>query len=337
MAMHTFINSSLNIGSLTLPHRLIQGPLAGYSCAPFRTLFLQFTAPAYCVSEMSSARDIISKHKAQSRYIYRAPEERLLAYQISGNDPDLLAQAAAYLQNQGADLIDINCGCPKTKIRKKGAGSALLEDPQRLVQIIQTVRDRTTIPLTIKIRIQGNERDLILAEQIEQAGADALIVHGRRWTDDYDVACDWQQIALIKKALKIPVIANGDINNIATLTKAIEISACDAFMIARAGSGKPWLYQELLEQKPVEITIDNKISIFMHHLQGLADLEGEFKAVLQSKSLVRYYFRKQLTEQQLNHFYTLSSLLEIKSFFYRIYNKCKQTLVLTPLSMQIGN
>lgn len=318
MAMHTFINSSLNIGALTLPHRLIQGPLAGYSCAPFRTLFQQFTAPAYCVSEMSSARDIISKHTADSRYIYRAPEERLLAYQISGNDPNLLAQAAVHLQNQGADLIDINCGCPKTKIRKKGAGSALLEDPQRLVNIIQTVRDRITIPLTIKIRIQGNERDLILAEQIEQAGADALIVHGRRWTDDYDIACDWQQIGLIKKALKIPVIANGDIGNIQSLTKAIELSACDAFMIARAGSGKPWLYQELLEQKQIELTLEDKISLFMHHLKGLADLESEFKAVLQSKSLIRYYFRNQLTGQQLEHFYTLSSLLEIESFIHKI-------------------
>jgi len=139
--MHTIINSPWQIGSLTLPHRLIQGPLAGYSCAPFRELFYQFTPPAFCVAEMSSAIDIIHKHSSQSRYIYRSPREKILAYQISGNDGDIMAEAALLLQKHGADLIDINCGCPKTKIRKKGAGSALLDDPEKLSAIIKKVRE----------------------------------------------------------------------------------------------------------------------------------------------------------------------------------------------------
>ena len=193
--MHTIINSSWQIGTLKLPHRLIQGPLAGYSCAPFRELFYQFIPPAFCVTEMSSAIDIIHKHTKDSRYIYRSPLEQILAYQISGNDMHVMAEASLLLQTHGADLIDINCGCPKAKIRKKGAGSALLEEPQKLIQIIKKVREAITIPLTIKIRIQGNENDLILAQQIEDAGADALIVHGRRWIDDYDIHCNLHQIA----------------------------------------------------------------------------------------------------------------------------------------------
>ena len=107
--MHTFINSPLQIGTLTLPNRLIQGPLAGYSCAPFRSLFYQFTPPAYCVSEMSSAQDVIHKHTPHSRYLYRALLEKILAYQLSGNNEYTLAQAALRLQTLGADLIDINC------------------------------------------------------------------------------------------------------------------------------------------------------------------------------------------------------------------------------------
>lgn len=318
--MHTFINTPLQIGALQLPHRLIQGPLAGYSCAPFRELFYQFTPPAYCVTEMSSAYDIIHKHALQSRYVYRAPIEKTLAYQISGNDPDIMAQAALQLQGHGADLIDINCGCPKTKIRKKGAGSALLDDMQKLIQIIKKTRAAIHIPLTVKIRIQGNESDIILSKQIEDAGANALIVHGRRWVDDYDIHCDLHQIALIKKNTTIPVIANGDISNLASLNKAIEVSACDAFMIARAGSGRPWLYQELLEQRPLDIDLQTKISLFMQHLRGLANLEDEFKAVLQSKSLVRYYFRTQLDKSQLNDFYKLNSLNAIHQFFKVIHN-----------------
>lgn len=312
--MHTFINSPWKIGSLHLAHRLIQGPLAGYSCAPFRVLFNQFTAPAYCVAEMSSAHDIVHKHAAQSRYVYRAAQEKILAYQISGNEPVILAEAALRLQELGADLIDINCGCPKTKIRKKGAGSALLEDPQKLASIINRVRSAIQIPLTVKIRIQGTEQDIRLAQEIEQAGANALIVHGRRWIDDYDVTCDYQQIALIKRAVSIPVIANGDIHRHADLNKAWEQTGCDGFMIARGGSGHPWLYQELLDNASLSVSLGQKIDLFMQHLCGLTDLEDEFKAVLQSKSLVRYYFRDMLDVEQLGRFYRLHSLELIHDF-----------------------
>ncbi|WP_298622241.1 tRNA-dihydrouridine synthase [uncultured Legionella sp.] len=315
--MHTIINSPLYIGPLKLPHRLIQGPLAGYSCAPFRELFYKYTPPAYCVTEMSSAIDILNKHSAQSRYIYRSPKEQLLAYQISGTDPLIMAQAAKRLETHGADLIDINCGCPKTKIRKKGAGSALLEEPEQLIAIISTIRESISIPLTVKIRIQDNEQDIYLAQQIEHAGANALIVHGRRWIDDYDIQCNLKQIAKIKKNIHIPVIANGDINSIATLNNAMRLSGCDGFMIARAGSGRPWLYQELLEQRMVEISDEEKKALFMAHLEGLSALENEHKAILQSKSLLRYYFRSRLMEHQLKQFYNLKSLKEIKDFLER--------------------
>ncbi len=314
--MHTFINSSWQIGALTLPHRLIQGPLAGYSCAPFRLLFNQFTPPAYCVSEMSSARDILYKHSRQSRYLYRDAREQILAYQISGTEKEILAEAALFLQAQGADLIDINCGCPKTKIRKKGAGSALLEEPSKLIAIIQQVRAAITIPLTIKIRIQGTIQDLTLAQQIADAGADALIVHGRRWQDDYDVACDLQQISLIKKAISIPVIANGDIRHGEDLKRAFRETGCDAYMIARGGSGAPWLYQELLQKRKLRIDNATKIKLFMQHLYELAKLEDEYKALLQSKSLVRYYFRNHLAQEQLLQFYTLNSLDKIPQFLH---------------------
>jgi tRNA-dihydrouridine synthase B len=301
--MQSFINSPFQIGSLTLPNRLIQGPLAGYSCAPFRTLFLRYAPPAYCVSEMISAHDLLTKHRnTQSRYTYRAIEERILAYQISGTDPHVLAQAAAYLQYLGANLIDINCGCPKLKIRKKGAGSALLETPRQMVAIIRAVREVVHIPLTVKIRIQGGEQDIVLAREIEAAGADALIVHGRRWTDDYDISCNMQQISCIKQALDIPVIANGDIHDLPSLYQTIKMSGCDAFMISRAGTGRPWLYQELLQGVPLNVSVLEKMQCFIEHLRGLAALENEHKALLQGRSLFRYYLNS------IPPFFTLAPL-----------------------------
>jgi nifR3 family TIM-barrel protein len=263
---------------------------------------------------MSSAHDVLYKHAEHSRYLYRAPAEKRLAYQISGTDPEVMAKAAFCLQRLGADLIDVNCGCPKTKIRKKGAGSALLEQPEQLIAIVQKVRDAIAIPLTVKVRIQGNELDLSLAQHIEACGADALIVHGRRWLDDYDVACDVHQIARIKKSVNIPVIANGDIFDQHSLEHALEKSGCDGFMLARAGCGKPWLYQELLEQRPVKPSFSERVGLFLTHLQGLAELESEFKAVLQSKSLIRYYFKNELSAEALQAYYALNHLDEIKHF-----------------------
>lgn len=301
------------MGSLQLPHRLIQGPLAGFSCAPFRQLFTNFVQPAYCVSEMLSAHDVVYKHSVNGRYLYRAKDEGMLCYQIAGSDPALMADAAVKLAELGADLIDINCGCPKNKIRKNGAGSALLEDPQRLLAIVKAVRLAIKCPLTVKIRLQSNSNDLDISKGIVDAGADALIIHGRRWVDNYDRPCDLQQIAMIKQAIGIPLIANGDIADSSTLKNTVIQSGCDGFMIARAGTGKPWLFQELLSGLSVDINNTKLIKLFMKHLEGLATLESEYKAVLQSKSLVRYYFKNEVDLEFLQEFYKLSSLQDIES------------------------
>ena len=310
----TFLNEPFFIGKLQLDNRLIQGPLAGYSCAPFRKLFHHYHAPAYCVSEMISAHDVLYKHALSSRYLVRDASEKKLCYQISGRDPLIMARAAAFLQEHGADLIDLNCGCPKTKIRKKGTGSALLEEPDHLQRIIRAVRQAITIPLTVKIRIQATTTDLSLVRAIEQAGADAIIVHGRRWIDDYDVASDFERIGLIKQAVTIPVIANGDIADQVTLSQAIETTQCDAFMIARAGCGHPWLYQQFLSGSTRTIDYLQRVDCFISHLQGLAILETEYQAVLQSKSLVRYYFKTTFSQEQLCLFYSFTSLAEIERF-----------------------
>jgi nifR3 family TIM-barrel protein len=306
------IHTPFQIGSLTVPHRLIQGPLAGYSCAPFRELFSHFIPPAYAVSEMISAHDVLHKHTMQSRYLYRGKNEHRLCYQIAGNDPDIMAKAAIKLEQLGASLVDINCGCPKPKIRKKNMGSALLEDHEHLSRIIHAVREAITIPLTVKIRIQGNDEDIAIAHAVEDAGADALIVHGRRWIDTYDTPCDYQQIRRIKQTARIPVIANGDVGDTLSLMQAITESQCDAYMIARAGCGKPWLYQTLLTNEPVIITQAKHIELFMTHLHDLAKLEDDYQAVLQSRSLLRYYFKHTLPSHTLHHCYTLTNLSDIE-------------------------
>lgn len=295
----------LTIGNKTFTSNLIQGPLAGFSCAPFRQLFSQFTPPAYCVSEMISASDVIHKHKPNSRYLYRAAQEENLCYQLSGNNAQTLALAAKILQDFGANMIDLNCGCPKTKIRKKQAGSVLLDNLDHLSQIITAMKKAISIPLTVKIRVASQptpDQNVLTAQTIEQAGADALIVHGRHWQDDYDKPCDYQKIQQIKQNINIPVIANGDINDSKSLSHAIENTTCDAYMISRAGTGKPWLYQKLTD-KAIKIDLSTRVDLFMQHIEGLATLENEFKALLQSRRLLKYYFKDLLSPQQISSLY----------------------------------
>lgn len=309
----SFLGSPFRIGTLELPHRLIQGPLAGFSCAPFRCTFLHFVSPAYCVSEMISSQDILQKHQLTSRYLYRHQNEKILAYQMAGNQPETMRAAAIKLDALGADLIDINCGCPKAKIRKKNAGSALLEQEGLLIKIIQAVKNQINCPLTIKIRLSPLSDSLLLVKKIADAGADALIVHGRTWLDDYQVPCDLKQIAAIKKALTIPVIANGDMGSFPYLKKMIHETGCDAYMISRAGTGRAWLFKELLSGEPLVIPYAQQVALFMQHLTGLAELESEYKAVLQSKTLVRYYFPEMRDNPfYLQHFYQLSTLQAIE-------------------------
>ncbi|KTD04821.1 nitrogen regulation protein [Legionella geestiana] len=310
--MRDFLNTPFKIGSLTLKSRLIQGPLAGFSCAPFRELFYLFEPPAYCVSEMLSAHDVVHKHELQSRYLRRSLKESILCYQISGNDARLMTEAAIRLEALGADMIDINCGCPKAKIRKKGAGSALLEAPETLAVIVSSIKKSIRCPLSVKIRLQGEAPDLELVKRLEDAGADALIIHGRRWQDNYDTPVDFQQIAALKQQTKLPVIANGDICDYESAEAAWRATRTDALMIARAGTGKPWLYASLLKGSVHSPTIAHRIELFMMHLEGLAELESEYQAVLQSKKLVRYYFKAVLTADFLQVFYNQRDLMSIE-------------------------
>lgn len=314
--MSFLFNTSWKLKELLLSNQLIQGPLAGFSAAPFRELFYDFLPPAYSVSEMISAQDLIGKHALNSRYLFRSPKEKILCYQIAGNNPIIMAKAAKQLEDIGANIIDINCGCPKQKIRKKGAGSALLENPSLLYRIVDAVRHAISRPLTIKIRISENDNDFYLAQQLEHAGVDALIIHGRHWRHSYEVPCNFKRIQEIKKEVTIPVIANGDISDLETLKHVSSETHCDAFMISRASTGKPWIYQNLLSNDKKNPNLSLRKQLFLRHIEQLTHLENEHQAVLQSRKLIRYYFRE-LDGKELQSYYSLNSLTQIENYFIK--------------------
>lgn len=291
--------TALILGNKTFPVNMIQGPLAGVSCAPFRALTWQYSRPAFSCTEMLSCKTLIYQSKiAEARYLIRDPEEGPVCFQLSGSDPSELAEATKIVTDQGADLIDLNCGCPVNKIRSKGAGSSLLMHPSKLYQLIRSMKQSTTLPVSIKIRVEGASNDRCnaeIAKVVAEAGADFLIVHGRHWTEHYETSCRYEDIQFFVDALKIPVIGNGDIACVASLEKMLA-TGCAGVMIGRAGVGQPWLLGRLMaELQGQPFTLPSIVDIgkiFLRHVEKLAGLLGSEKfAILQARKFTKYYAR----------------------------------------------
>jgi tRNA-dihydrouridine synthase B len=293
------IPKSLTIGNKTFPINFIQGPLAGVSCAPFRRLIWQHSQPVFCCTEMISAKTLLQPLRAANRrYVVKAADEGDVCFQLSANDPIELAEATKRATEYGADIIDLNCGCPVKKIRSKGAGSSLLSDARRLYKMIRAMKDNTHVPVSIKIRVAAGKDNFNadVANAVNDGGADCLIVHGRHWTEDYDVSCRYDEIQFFVERMSMPVIGNGDIGCVDSLKKMLA-TGCAGVMISRAGVGQPWLIAKLsaeLANVPFSPPSTAEISaIFLEHAQTLAQLlQHEKQALMQIRSMAKYYGRQ---------------------------------------------
>lgn len=307
--------------------KLIQAPLAGYSCAPFRVLAHRYGRPDFCCTEMLSAHHIYSGAQQRKRYIYQSPDEGLLCVQLAGDEPEVLAYAAQKAVSWGADFIDLNCGCPQPKIRKKNFGSRLLADSQRLYELVSAIKKAVSVPVLVKIRIDaqsGDHYNQEVAQAIESAGANALTVHGRHWTHDYDIPVNYHEIAVIKDSVNIPVIGNGDIVDTASAQKMFAETGCDAVMIARASVGQPWLFEQIHQElqgnsfTPPNLTEIGEI--FLEHVRGLIELENERSALLQSRALGKYYarnhFDRSIFLQEMGQVTTYAALTQIVKRYF---------------------
>lgn len=289
----------LTIKDQVYPCNIVQGPLAGVSCAPFRALTLKWGQPAFSYTEMISCYTLINTPIArQQRFIKKVPGETL-CFQLSASHPKELGIATKMVTDYGADLVDLNCGCPVKKIRSKKAGSHLLSDAGKIYHLIRAMKENTQRPVSIKIRVDANSTDNFnqdIAKAISDAGADFITVHGRHWTQGYDVNCSYDDIAFFVNALNIPVIGNGDIACLDSLNQMFK-TGCAGAMIGRAGVGQPWLIQQLIAQSkqlpysPPTNTIIGEL--FLEHILGLCDLLYQEKfAIIQARSFAKYYARQ---------------------------------------------
>jgi len=285
--------AGISIGSLELTSNLIAAPMAGLSSLPYRMLALEQGA-GLVMSEMVSVEGAIRSHERTHRYFENDERARPFGIQLFGTDPKTMNWAVCMLENEPADLIDINMGCPVKKVCSKGAGAAMMKTPKRTAEVIRSARNSTSRPLTIKLR-SGWDEDSIncveMARIAEAEGVDAVTIHPRTRAQVFSGKADWSLIAKVKDAVTIPVIGNGDVVCRADALRMLSETGCDAIMIGRAAVGNPWIFRMILDEDASPPTQKEKAELIAEHMELLKNFAGEHYAILGMRQILPWYVK----------------------------------------------
>ena len=286
----------MQIGPYRIDPPLILAPMAGVTDKPFRQLCKQLGA-GLAVSEMTISNPKLWHTKKSLHRMDHEGEPAPISVQIAGTDPRQLADAARHNVDHGAQIIDINMGCPAKKVCNAWAGSALMRDEALVARILDAVVQAVDVPVTLKIRTgwnSDNRNGLQIARIAESAGIAALAVHGRTRDQQYTGAAEYETIAAIKSALRIPVMANGDIDSPQAAAQVLQTTGADALLVGRAAQGRPWIFREiahylvtgtLLPPPPLSEVRD----ILLGHLHALHDFYGEHQGVRIARKHLGWY------------------------------------------------
>lgn len=287
---------NLQIGNVNINGNLVVGPMAGVTDLPFRLLCKEQGADLI-YTEMVSAKGIMYNNKNTEILLEVKEEERPVALQLFGADPDILSEMAKRIEHRNFDILDINMGCPVPKVVNNGEGSALLKDPKLVGEIVYKVSRAIKKPLTVKIRTGFDEtciNAVEIAKIIEQNGAAAVAVHGRTRAQYYSGKANWDIIRQVKEAVSIPVIGNGDVVTVEDAKRITKETGCDGIMIGRGIQGNPWLFSQIKEyfatgiipQKP---HIDEVIEMIIRHAKLQIAFKGEYVGIREMRKHVAWY------------------------------------------------
>jgi tRNA-dihydrouridine synthase B len=277
---------AFSIGPYRFDNRLVLAPMAGVTDRPFRQLCRRLGA-GMTVSEMISSRPELRDSRKTRLRMDHAGEPGPIIVQIAGGIPQMMADAARHNQSCGAQIIDINMGCPAKKVCKVDAGSALLKDCRLVEAILRAVVDAVEVPVTLKIRTgwaRGRRNALQVARIAEDCGIQALTIHGRTREDRFEGEAEYDSIRRVKQALAIPVIANGDIDSAKKAKMVMDFTAADAIMVGRIAQRKPWIFSQIEHyldtgSEPAEPTVEEKKAWLCGHLKNLYAFYGEQQGV----------------------------------------------------------
>jgi tRNA-dihydrouridine synthase B len=320
---------TLRIGPHVLPNRLVLAPMAGVTDRPFRQLCRQWGA-GMAVSEMVSCNSLLWGSAKTRRRANHDGETEPKSVQIAGADPAMMADAARYNVDQGAQIIDINMGCPAKKVCNVMAGSALLRDEDLVAEILQAVVSAVSVPVTLKIRTgwdKAHRNGTRIARIAQDCGVQALAVHGRTRACGYSGEAEYETIRAIKTAVGIPVIANGDINTPQRARDVLGYTGADGIMIGRAAQGRPWLFgtvdHYLRTGKLLPDPASDQVrDIMLGHMENLFAFYGEYTGVRVARKHLAWYSKGQpggaAFRQLVNRAETVAKQLELtRAFFER--------------------
>ncbi|WP_345334701.1 tRNA dihydrouridine synthase DusB [Ferrimonas pelagia] len=304
----------MKIGPYQLDNQLIVAPMAGVTDLPFRRLCRRLGA-GLAVSEMLSSNPLVWKTEKSMSRMDHSGESGIRSVQIAGCEPELMAQAARFNVERGAQIIDINMGCPAKKINKKLAGSALLRHPDLVSQILNAVVAAVEVPVTLKIRTgwdPDSRNGVDIARIAEQSGIAALAVHGRTRQCMYKGEAEYDTIAAIKAAISIPVIANGDIDSPEKARQVLDKTGVDALMIGRPAQGRPWIFREIAHyletgQHLAPPPQAERQALMQEHLEALHDFYGDERGMRIARKHVGWYLDHQQQPELRRQFNQLDS------------------------------
>lgn len=277
--------------SIIQPNTLMLAPLAGYSDLPFREVVKKFGADI-TVSEMISVHALAFKNKKTLKMVEKSPLETPFALQIAGNEEGIITRAveSLNLHKQEIQILDLNCGCPAPKVSNHGSGSSLLKDLNKLVKILNLIRNISEIPyLSVKVRLGFDSKiPLEIANALKDAPIDYVVVHGRTKTDGYKKEkIDYDSIALMKQILPMPLIANGEIDSAQKSQEVLKHTGADGVMIGRAAVEKPWIFAQI-KQGLQEESIDLRQRVSLEHFDRTISFRGDYGAIMFRKNLHAY-------------------------------------------------